>query len=359
MAIQLGWKEKVSGTLAQALAKEARQAPNCFQLNGTGGVIEGIEMTLDHPRLPSKPAVFVGEWRVVRNFRDGCLYLSNGDGTATVKRASVEWVRVGEGKPFPTLVKPEGKTSEALVHVSVPMPSNFSAKEKFWTGVLAGQNAKVLAFCLKEKEFLVQFLEDGASATTFYEDGSVKGLLWEDFQLKVIDFSLEDQAKARVLQIEKLMEEAEAMDGNAKVKKQDFAFHLLCGVLAVGGSRSKEVFDLAFERILDAVDDGLVRPGVKAHVERAVCQAMAADPEKMENNLLILRGSAERSGGEQEAAGSAGRKTGRAAKDGRQRKAERSVADRALRDSMRGKSGGSSAKKAGSGKKGKNKNKKK
>jgi len=355
MAIHRNWKDKVRNTLAQALAKEDGRVPNCFTMNGTGRSVEGIQMNLDHPSLPGRQAVFVGSWGIVRNLNKGCLYRSNGNGTATVKRASVEWVKVGEGKPFPTLVQPAGKTGEALVHVSVSVPGNVSIRETFWVGALPGQKAKVLAFCVKEKEFLIQFLENGASATVFYEDGSVSGLLWEDDQLKVIRFSLEDQVKARISQAEGLLEEAEAMDGDAKVKKQDFAMHLLCGVLAVGGARSKEVFDLVFERILDAADAGLVRPGVKTHAERAVRQAMAvADPEEMEKNLLIFRAAGNPD--EDESVIRVIGKTGRAAREERhKRKAERALADSQLRASMRGRSGGGGSKKAGSGKKGKKK----
>lgn len=351
MVIQLDWrKARSTTTLARAWAKEAREVPNCFRLNGSDGLIEGIEMTLDHSLLPGKPAVFVGELGVVRNYKNGCLYHYNGNGTATVKRASVEWVKIAKGKSFPTLVKPEGKTDEAIVHVSVSLPSNVSVKEKFWAGVLVGENAKILASCFKEKEFLLQFLENGASATIFYEDGSVRGIFWEDNRLQVVGFSIEDQAKARISQIEKFLEEAEQMDGDAKVRKQDFALHLLCGVLAVSGARSREVFDLAFERILDAADDGLVRPGVRTHAEKAVRQAMAAaDPDEKKKNLWILRAAG--SANEDEVFNPRTGKTGRAAtEERRKRKANRSLADRALRDSMRGKSGGGGGKKAGHGK---------
>ena len=349
MAIQMSLRGRE--TLANAWAKEARQPANCFRLNGADGVVEGIEMTLDHPSLPGRPAVFAGNWGVCRNRRDGCLYCPVGNGTAVVNRASVEWVPVREGKPFPTLVKPEGKTGEAILHVSASAPVHILIKRKFWAGVISGEGAKILASCYKEKEFIIHFSAENASAAVFYEDGSVRGLLLENGRLKVVDFSLEDQVKARIRQAEGLLEEAEALGSDDRARKQDFALHLLCDILSVAGKRSEEMFDLAFSKILDAAEDGIVRPGVKSHAERAICQAMD-DPEE---KLLLLRGSVETAGngsGGMEFTSHRANGKGLPAK-ARGRKAERSLADRALRASMRGKTGVVTGRKAGSGKRGK------
>lgn len=246
--------------LAKALAKEAPRTPNCFHLDDTGKLQVGITLELNHPLTGGKPALFVGGYYILRDRENGCLYRAHGQ----VRRADI-FVKGIEGKThLKLLVQPEGDSVSPLLHVNMNLPAGHKPKEKFYVG-MDRDNVESVAHDVTAQEALLRFVNMDSAVTVYYADGTVVRVERDGDTLRVVPLSVEEQASMRIEHAQFLLEEAAKYDDNKWVKVADFAYHEIIAVMAIGGNRSKSVFQEAFEYLLELAECGKLRPSVKAH----------------------------------------------------------------------------------------------
>lgn len=67
-------QQPVPHVVKSLLGKETDLPTNVFQLNGAGRVHEGMHIELGHPVSNGQPVLMLGEYFILRNNKNGCLY---------------------------------------------------------------------------------------------------------------------------------------------------------------------------------------------------------------------------------------------------------------------------------------------
>ncbi len=259
MALQSNIRTPQFGSnMAPTLQGEANKRPNCFKMNGTGKIEEGIKLELGHPAVSGKPALFIGDYYIFSNYKNGVAFDSKG----TVRRAILKQLTREGMKPLKLLTQPNGPNPPLLLHVDTNLPSGTKPKEHFWSGVDTDED--VLAW--SGKETLVSFSADQSWADIFYGDGAVKRVIRQGPQLVVQQLTLEEQAERRIEQAIYNIEIAkDEQDGDRRIPREDRSLHQLIAVLAIGGTRSSVVFRQVYGLLKDFARIGDMRPRVLAH----------------------------------------------------------------------------------------------
>lgn len=268
------------GALARAIEQESGMPTNCFTLNGTGEVTQGIVIQLNHPRLTSNPitgkrdaGLVLGEGHVLpRNRKDGCIFAPMENG-GYVRRMDIRILEREGKKPLKFLVHPEQEMNGPLfLLVNTTLPGVVRFKEKFWTGVQ--HSAEMIA--QSGDETLLRFNEEGQEARVFYPDGNVVCVVRRGGMLHNLAISIEEKATLRIYRADQALDRTYNLVGDGRAKAEDSALHELIAIMAIGGARSQEVRESIFNRLMQRSDE--LRPGVKKHA----LQALSRWPNKQQ-----------------------------------------------------------------------------
>ncbi|MBP7741395.1 MAG: hypothetical protein KA104_01755 [Candidatus Pacebacteria bacterium] len=265
-------QQPVPHVVKSLLGKESDLPTNVFQLNGAGRVHEGMHIELGHPVSNGQPVLMLGEYFILRNNKNGCLYTPSGS-VGFVRRMTVDSIELGNGrKPLKLLTRPESSDTSLylVVDPSVKLPQGATPNVNFWFGV--PQSPLVVAQDFRSGQALLVFRKDGDSASVFYTDGTVRGVVRRDSILEVVELSIEEQARKRVDHALENIRIARTTlkDEEALARRTDVFYHMIVEVLKVGGKRSTIVFDMVFDLLNAAGGQGELRSGVQHHVREVL-----------------------------------------------------------------------------------------
>lgn len=242
--------------MAATLQGEARMHANCFRIRGDGRVEEGIQLELSHPKVGGKPALFVGDYFILRDNRCGVAYTKNG----IVRRAQMKYLPRNGKKDLELLVQPTSKNPPLLVHVETSPVLADRARLKYEFQADIQTTGGIIATALGE--YFIS-LTDDESITVFCVDGTVRDFVQKDYVLTERLLSFEEQADARIRLVQFQLERAsDSFSGDALIRRRDWLYHQLITILQVG-ARSESVFEQVFGILEDAKQHDLIALGVQ------------------------------------------------------------------------------------------------
>lgn len=266
---------------AVTLRKEYHIPANAFTLNSAGKVQEGIEVEIDHPMGGKQPLLMLGEHWLPSDRSYPCRVVEE-DSKVMARHLAIKTVQLSEGrKPLRLLTQPQGSNGPLLLFVdpAVSLPRGAMQTANFWKGV--GECPLIVSEHYKSGQTLLAFPKDGDSASVFYSDGRVLGVVRRGNILETVQLPLEEQAERRIRIATNAIKKAEAnLKGENLVRVVDVLYHMLADVLAVGGKRSETVFEKISTLLLAAGEQGRLRLGVQNHVQAAfhkVCSTTALE----------------------------------------------------------------------------------
>lgn len=193
--------------LGNALQEDNQRAPNCFTVNSTGALDEGVYLTLHAPKPDGSgeypPHLKVGHNFLLRNRNgaQGCIYRPSERG-GLVRRAEIVTVTPIQGKPFQVINCPsEEKLDFQLLHVHFGMAKEDKVhlKERvyqlnIWHGVFGTAEPLLVS----GDQALIKFTEDGQEVHVMYPSGLVRSVVREHGYLRLQTFSNAEMAEVRV-----------------------------------------------------------------------------------------------------------------------------------------------------------------
>lgn len=264
MQQQLRTPQYGHGPSIQALLLEEASLPaNCFQVNGTGKLNEGIEIHLAHPASQNRPALIVGEHAFRLKDRGACLYTVTSSETALVRRMKVK--SFGEGpKPRRLLARHDDDTPlYVLVDPTMQYGQGVKPRFYFWTGVKC--SGESLVNDLFNSERFIALENDADYVDVFYSDGRVFRTVRKGNMLTPVNLSLEEQAGLRIQNILDQIGELTKLprETSGRTRRIDKKYHELLDIMEVGGKRSKIVLERIYDLFTDAGRKAELRMGVR------------------------------------------------------------------------------------------------
>lgn len=226
-------------------------------------------MELGHPMTRQVPALFVGEFYILRDYRvtEGCIYVPKGS-KGFVRRAAIEHKVLASGKTMNTLVQPTAASDRQLALIDTTPPTSFRPLpeiQKIWSGVLA-EGCTVIAN--NSGCTLLEFANDGDAATVFYGDCSVARIVRKGKTLVNESLNLLEQTEARVMRAKELSDSASKFqDKDQRAKVMSIAQHEIVTVMGLAKRRDDAAFMVAYNAIEDMAANGNLRDMV---YERAI-----------------------------------------------------------------------------------------
>ncbi|MEK7510920.1 MAG: hypothetical protein AAB582_01650 [Patescibacteria group bacterium] len=255
-----------SGLSAAALLGESEKPANCFKMNGTGKIEEGIMLELNHPLASGAPALFVGQRYILQNRQNACIFERAAEG-GRVRRAIIEWKKPASKKPFPLLTQPNGGNPPFLLqvipHLSVPENVQATMKIRFAYDVIT--DAEIIEMDHRNQETLIA-LREGQHVDVFYVDGSVKRAVCTGDTVVINPLTIDEQAAARIQRAKRYIA---VMNGQIEAsfdterercaRQRDATLHELISVMEVGGKRSPDVIDKVLQVLAEYGREGVLR----------------------------------------------------------------------------------------------------
>lgn len=304
---------------------DAQLPANCFSLsfslNGAAYLEEGFYLSLNVPKHHGpygdthSPHLKVGHGFCRQNTRAslGCLYRETERG-GHVRRAEIAEVNPIEGAPFKVLNRPSGLRPNFLLHVRFGLNGgNIKLKNRvreldIWKGVTG--TAEVIQ--VSAGEALVQFRE-GTKLYVMYPDGSVRLVACERGVLTLIPLTKIEMVEARV---NSAVEEL----GQCDIRRRD---GILWGMIKL--LELTRVHVDAREVIVDFLLTQELSDSMREQIRVRLDRFRDERAPEFSNMMNLMVGRTERVGMPDER---------------RKDRARRAAEDRALREKMRGLSGG-------------------
>ena len=211
--------------LGAALQEDSQRAANCFSVNSTGRLDEGIYLTL-HEQKPGgfgeyPPHLKVGHQFILRNRNGsyGCVYRPTNEG-GLVRRAEIVTVTPIEGEPFDVLNCPSDTSPHfhlLLIHYGLAQQDGVKLKDSvyelgIWHGVFG--TAKLVRS--SGDQALVRFDEDGQEVHVMYPNGLVRSVIRENGLLMLQSLSDAEMAMVRVANAEEQLAECDTTERGIK-----------------------------------------------------------------------------------------------------------------------------------------------
>jgi hypothetical protein len=246
------------GDFLAALSKaDAKEQANCFRINGTGILREGVEISINHPLGGGNPALFVGEQSIRRHYTRGCFYRpsrKNYD-EGIVRRMDIETMSPEGRKSFDLLVRPKDDASSLYVQIDTSIPGVVNFKKKFWDlAVVNGGDVVIHA----GSEWLVRLNQPDSVVDIFYPDGSVRSLVRKGRSLLRLNLDIETQARKRIDQAKGELDRATKLEDVERIRLWNSSLDELTAILAVSPRFSTKVFDEVFDFLKSAAENGVV-----------------------------------------------------------------------------------------------------
>lgn len=159
--------------LSAAISAEAALDPNCFTIGRFTPAEEGIALVV--PPKPLYPYMEVGEERIMRDQRIGCLYMVTELGRAMIRRAFAERTQQQPScRRFYALKNPgkeELNLSLLRISLGLPLGEPVVMHERLLRPYYGVRGGFIVA---KSKTEVLITLKDGESINLFFVDGNVR-----------------------------------------------------------------------------------------------------------------------------------------------------------------------------------------
>ena len=262
-------------TLQTALRNDGSKPALCHTVAWDGALNENITLELNHPRTPCVPTLYVGNTYVRRNNYGGCIYRPNDDGmTGRVRRATLREVPNGEFVLY-FLCEPDGGSHQHLVHVVLEPPANVMVKKRFYANVQTNGHMAIG----NENEFLLELKAD-KYADALLADGRVVRVVCNG-TVVVEKLPIEQQAQIRIAMTKELLKGASTLNGNLRVKSEDYALHQMISIIEAVAKHS-EMIRVSLSRDLRTIEKqmGGFRPNVSERLEKVMWKLQSNGTKK-------------------------------------------------------------------------------